>query len=332
MNLKSPRIGSYQLDNPILAAPLAGLTDRAWRDILHRMGVGLCYTEMVSDKGLVYQDKKTASILDIEGEAAPVGVQLCGSDPATMAAAAVIIEEKAKSCANVAVLDINMGCPVRKIVSNGEGSSLMQRPEQAVELMRQVVAAVKLPVSAKLRLGWDDEHKNVVELAKALAAVGCQAVTIHGRTKTQMYSGQADWSLISAAAAVLPIPVFGNGDITSAQSACERLATSGCAAVMIGRGMLGNPWLIRDAVSMCKGEPKAAAPDLSEIVETAIWHLRREVELSGEYAGIRKMRSHLPWYVRGQRGAAALRGRINQMEKLTEIEFELRKFANSAQA
>ena len=307
------------LNNPVLTAPMAGITDRAYREILHEMGAAICFCEMVSDKALTYGDKKTVSLLNFEGEEPLVGVQLCGSEPPVMAEAAAIIEKMAEKSGNMPVIDINMGCPVRKVVGNGEGSKLMTTPDLAVEIMRQVNSAVDLPVTAKLRLGWDSNNQNVVELAERLQEAGCEAITVHGRTREQFYSGVADWTLIVETKKRLDIPVIGNGDIFSGETAAQRLEESQCNGIMLGRGMVGNPWLVRDAVMAVKGEPIPQAPTIDERIAMAVRHLRRSAEVSGEYIGVRSMRSHLPWYIKGLRGAAAMRNQINQQEEVESI-------------
>lgn len=307
------------LNNPVLTAPMAGITDRAYREILHEMGAAMCFCEMVSDKALTYGDKKTVSLLNFEGEEPLVGVQLCGSEPPVMAEAAAIIEKMAEKSGNMPVIDINMGCPVRKVVGNGEGSKLMTTPDLAVEIMRQVNSAVDLPVTAKLRLGWDSNNQNVVELAERLQDAGCEAITVHGRTREQFYSGVADWTLIVETKKRLDIPVIGNGDIFSGETAAQRLEESQCNGIMLGRGMVGNPWLVRDAVMAVKGEPIPQAPTIDERIAMAVRHLRRSAEVSGEYIGVRSMRSHLPWYIKGLRGAAAMRNQINQQEEVEVI-------------
>lgn len=317
--------------NPVVTAPMAGLTDRPFRELVHDMGAGLVYTEMVSDMALCYGNRKTFGILNIAGEAAPVAVQLCGSDPEPMARAARIIAELAGECGNVALLDINMGCPAPKIVKNGEGSRLMTQPELAVRIVDAVASAVSLPVSVKMRLGWDDEHQNVLDLAARVVDAGAQMITIHGRTRQQFYAGQADWTLIAEAAARLPVPVVGNGDITTVDIAAARMRESGCAGVMVGRGMLGDPWLIRDMVRHFVGLPSLPPPGRAEILAMALRHLRRQVELSGEYMAVRMMRAHLPFYIKGLRGSAAVRGRLNHLDTAAGVEQELTAFLSGGE-
>ncbi len=312
---------------PAVTAPMAGYTDRAFREILRDMGAGLIYTEMVSDMALCYGSKKTFDMLDIAGEQGPLVIQLCGSEPEWMAKGAQIVEQWVEhQQAAVVMLDINMGCPAPKIVKNGEGSRLMQQPELAARIVEAVAQAVRLPVSVKLRLGWDDGHRNVLEVARLAVEAGAQAVAIHGRTREQFYAGQADWSLIREAAAQLPVPVIGNGDVDSVATALGRLAECGCAGVMIGRGLLGNPWLIRDLARHFAGKQPLGRPEPAEVLAVALRHLRRQVEICGEYMAVRQMRSHLPLYIKGVPGAAAMRGRLNSLNTAAEVEAALTEF------
>lgn len=315
--------------NPIVSAPMAGVTDRAWREIVHEMGAGLVYTEMLSDMALCYGNEKTFGMLNIEGEAGPLAVQLCGSSPEYMGRAAAIIEREAAKFGNVVLLDINMGCPAPKIVKNGEGSRLMTQPELAERIVDAVVKAVSLPVSVKMRLGWDDDSKNVLDMARRVANCGAVLVTVHGRTRQQFYAGEADWEPIAEVAAELKkmsVPVVGNGDITSVAVGRKRMAESSCAGLMIGRAMMGNPWLIRDLVRDFAGLPALPKPANDEILQMALRHLYRQVELRDEYMAVRLMRTHLPFYIKGIPGAAAVRGRLNQLDTAAEVEAALREF------
>ncbi len=315
--------------NPIVSAPMAGVTDRAWREIVHEMGAGLVYTEMLSDMALCYGNEKTFGMLNIEGEAGPLAVQLCGSSPEYMGRAAAIIEREAAKFGNVVLLDINMGCPAPKIVKNGEGSRLMTQPELAERIVDAVVKAVSLPVSVKMRLGWDDDSKNVLDMARRVANCGAALVTVHGRTRQQFYAGEADWAPIAEVAAELKkmsVPVVGNGDITSVAVGRKRMAESSCAGLMIGRAMMGNPWLIRDLVRDFAGLPALPKPANDEILQMALRHLYRQVELRDEYMAVRLMRTHLPFYIKGIPGAAAVRGRLNQLDTAAEVEAALREF------
>ncbi len=323
---EQPTIAQLLAENPVVTAPMAGLTDQAFREILREMGAGLIYTEMVSDMALCYNNRKTLEMLPAATEQGPLVVQLCGSSPETMAKAAQMLEDLLAPAGNLVMLDINMGCPAPKIVKNGEGCRLMQQPQLAERLVAAVAEAVRLPVSVKLRLGWDSESRNVLPLAEQLVQAGAQAVAIHGRTREQFYAGQADWQLITEAAASLPVPVIGNGDITSVPLAASRRAESGCAGLMVGRGLLGNPWLVRDMARHFAGLPPLPAPSRAEICRIACRHLRRQVELLGELMAVRVMRSHLPFYLKGLPGAAAMRGGLNSLNEAAAVEQALREF------
>lgn len=327
-NTQVEAVRALLAENPVATAPMAGLTDQAFREILREQGAGLIYTEMVSDMALCYNNQKTLDMLPAPTEKGPLVVQLCGSSPDYMARAAQIIEEIMRPGGQLFMLDINMGCPAPKIVKNGEGSRLMQQPELAAQLVQAVVGAVgdKLPVSVKMRLGWDDNSKNVLEVARRLVQAGASALAIHGRTREQFYAGQADWRLIAEAADSLPVPIIGNGDIDSAAVGMERMQNTRCAGLMIGRGLLGNPWLARDLARRLAGLPDLPAPSRAEIFQMARRHLRRQVELQGEYMGIRVMRSHLPFYIKGLPGAAAVRGRLNALNTAAEVETALADF------
>lgn len=315
--------------NPIVTAPMAGITDRAFREILHNQHPALVYTEMLSDMALCYGSEKTFAMLNLAGEPGRLAVQLCGSQPEFMGRAAAIVQQKAEEYGNIVLLDINMGCPAPKIVKNGEGSRLMTDPELAARVVEAVVKSVRLPVSVKMRLGWDSDNINVLQLARRVVEAGAQLVTVHGRTRQQFYSGEADWQPVTEVArelALIGVPVIGNGDINSVAVARRRKEESGCAGLMVGRAMMGNPWLIRDLVRDFAGEPALPSPDRREILQMALSHLYREVELRDEYTAVRLMRTHLPFYVRGMPGAAALRGRINQLNSAAEVERELSEF------
>lgn len=331
--MNKPQIAAVRellAQNPVVTAPMAGLTDLAFREILREQGAGLIYTEMISDMALCYNNQKTLDMLPVAEEQGPLVVQLCGSSPEHMARAALIIEQRlaADGEGRLFMLDINMGCPAPKIVKNGEGCRLMQQPDLAVQLVQAVVGAVgdKLPVSVKMRLGWDDSSKNVLDLAARLVQAGASALAIHGRTREQFYAGRADWQLIAEAAATLPVPIIGNGDIDSVQMGVERRQSSGCAGLMIGRGLLGNPWLARDLARHFAGLPALPPPGRVEIFQMVRRHLRRQAELQGEYMGVRVMRSHLPFYIKGLPGAAAMRGRLNGLNTVTEVEAALAEF------
>lgn len=293
---------------------MAGITDRPFRNVLHRMGAGLVFTEMISDKALVYKNKETLAMLELTGESRPVAVQLCGSEPEVMAEAAKMVEAMGAS-----MIDINMGCPAPKIVRNGEGCNLMQRPELAAQIVTAIRYAVALPVTVKIRKGMTAQSVNAENFAQAMEGAGAQAIIVHGRTREEYYGGKADWEAIRRVAEAVTVPVIGNGDIFRPEETAGHLEESGCAAVMIGRGMLGNPWLVRDAVRLQQGLPVLGRPAFCEVIAVAKEQLAEEIARCGEKRGLQQMRKHLAWYIKGYRGASAMRNIINQQESLIEL-------------
>lgn len=307
-------IGTIQLENRVLTAPMAGITDKAFREILKTMGAAMVFTEMVSDKALTYANRNTLELLDIQGEEYPAAVQIFGSEPKVMAEAAKIVEARGAD-----LIDINMGCPAPKIVRNMEGCALMKNPSLAAEIVKAVVGAVKLPVTVKIRKGWDEESANAVQMARRVEDAGARAVTVHGRTRDQFYGGSADWQIITDVKKQLMIPVIGNGDIWHPSDARRMIQETGCDGVMIARGMLGNPWLVRRTVDILSGNDDPGEPDLRERLTLAKDHLKRVVELKGELSGVRQMRKHLAWYIKGLKDAARMRTEINQLSTQREI-------------
>lgn len=301
------KIGDVCIDNAVIAAPMAGVTDRAFRIILKSFGAGLVVSEMISDMGLVHQQERTLRMVDISGETPPVAVQIFGSQPEPMAIAARQVENS-----GAAIIDINMGCPTPKIVKNGEGSALMRDIPHSRKIIRAVVDAVKVPVTVKMRLGWDTENTNCLELAQAAQEEGAAAVTLHARTRDQYYSGTADWNYIRQIKQHLTIPVIGNGDIWSAEDALRMKEETGCDAVMIGRATMGNPFIIRESVALLEKNLLLEPPTAEERISTAIKHLELVCEFKGEAVGVREMRKHFSWYIKGMRGAARLREEINR--------------------
>ena len=317
-------INKIKLENSVITAPMAGITDKAFREILKSMGAAMVCTEMVSDKALIYANKNTLELLDIEGEEYPICVQLFGSEPDVMAKAAKIISSKGAH-----VLDINMGCPAPKIVRNGEGSALMLKPKLAQEIVDAVVQAVSIPVTVKMRKGWDVNSVNAVEAARLVEEAGAAAITVHGRTRDQFYTGQADWGIIAEVKNAVSIPVVGNGDIWNPEDGRKIMAETGCDAVMVGRGMLGNPWLVKRTVEALTNSDLSKVPTLDERLTMAERHLDRVVELKGEITGVRQMRKHLAWYIKGLRDAARVRTEINrltQKKEINELFLRYRKF------
>lgn len=308
-------IGNVQLENPYILAPMAGVTDLPFRLLCKEQGAGLLCMEMISAKALQYKNKNTKALLSIHPDEYPVSLQLFGSDPEIISRIAHEIEELPFQ-----ILDINMGCPVPKVVKNGEGSALMKQPKLVYEIVSQTVKAIKKPVTVKIRKGFDDDHVNAVEIAKIIEEAGAAAVAIHGRTREQYYSGKADWDIIRQVKEAVSIPVIGNGDVTSGESALELRRQTGCDGVMIGRGAQGNPWIFSELLTYEKTGKLPPRPDASVIRETMLRHARLQMEFKGEYIGIREMRKHVAWYTKGLKGSAKLRDEINQVESYEELE------------
>ena len=302
------KIGNVVLDNPFLLAPLAGITDAPARRICREMGAAMTYSEMVSGKGLYYGDRKTEQLLTIYGEEKPVAYQVFGSEPEIMAFTA----EKLDSREN-AVLDVNMGCPVPKIVKNGEGSALMKNPDLIYKIVSAMTAKTTKPVTVKLRTGFDEKSINVCECARAAEAGGASAVAVHGRTREQYYSGDADWKQIALVKKELSIPVIGNGDVTSGEKALKMMDETGCDFVMIGRAALGNPWIFRELNAAWEGRELPEKPGLEEKKAMFIRHFRDVMEFKGEHVAVREMRKFTGWYFKGIPGSAAFRGKVNQI-------------------
>ncbi|CCO08688.1 tRNA dihydrouridine synthase DusB [Desulforamulus hydrothermalis] len=310
------QIGSVKLPNPVIAAPMAGVTDRAFRIIAREMGCALAVTEMVSDLALLYANPRTYRMLDFRGEAFPLSVQIFGSQPDTMGQAAAIVVQRGAN-----MIDINMGCPTPKIVKNGEGSALMKNPALAGKIVEAVVRAVPgVPVTVKMRKGWDEHSVNAVELARIVEAAGASAVTVHGRTRNQFYSGRADWDIIRQVKEALQIPVIGNGDIWAPRDAMRMLQETGCDGIMVGRAAMGNPWIFRDIVHFLATGEELPPPTTEERINTALRHLALMVESKGEQVAVFEMRKHAAWYTKGCRGAARIRESINKSQSRKEIE------------
>ncbi len=307
-------IGNVQLENPFLLGPMAGITDSPFRQLCREMGCALSYSEMVSAKALYYKDKKTERLLAVTEEELPVAYQVFGSEPEIMAFAADRLKDR-KNC----ILDINMGCPVPKVVKNGEGSALMKEPWKIRQLVEQAVKYGGKPVTVKMRIGWDENHINVVKCAGEAEAGGAAAVAVHGRTREQYYSGKADWDAIREVRQNLSIPVIGNGDIFTAEDGLRMMDYTGCEMVMVARGALGNPWLFRELVHLWKTGEALPRPDLEEVREMMIRQLDMMAELKGERVSVLEMRKHVGWYIRGIPGAAKIRAEVNRIADIGEL-------------
>ncbi len=314
------KIGDINLESPFLLAPLAGITDAPMRRICSMQGAAMVYSEMISAKGLWYRDKNTERLLYMYEDEGPVALQLFGSEPEIMSFAAAKLEERR----NV-ILDVNMGCPVPKVVKNGEGSALLKNPELAGRIIEAMVKETGKPVTAKIRMGWDESSVNAVEVAKILEQAGASAVAVHGRTREQYYTGKADWDIIREVKQAVKIPVIGNGDIFSGRDALDMIEQTGCDFVMIARGALGNPWIFAEAKALWEGKEPPKAPDAREKREMLEKHFCDLLELKGEYAAVREMRKHTGWYLKGMPGAAAMRREINQITDAQELRDKLRR-------
>ena len=311
------RIGSVILENHVIAAPMAGVTDLPFRLLLKEQGAGLVCSEMVSAKAIYYNNKNTEPLMMVDEKERPFSLQLFGSDPELMAEMVRKIEDRPFD-----IIDINMGCPVPKVVNNGEGSALMKQPLLAGKIIEAMAKATEKPVTVKIRKGFDDEHVNAVEMAHIAEESGAAAVAVHGRIREQYYHGKADWDIIRQVKEAVNIPVIGNGDINSSEAAKEIQKQTGCDGIMVARGLQGNPWLIGQILY---GTPK---PSIEEIVEMILRHARMQVEFSGEYLGIRQMRKHVAWYTTGYPGSSKLRGMVNQVESMEELEQLLETYIN----
>lgn len=312
MFLKKLKIGNIELRNNILLAPMAGITDLPFRLICEKYGAGLCCTEMISSKGLYYNDSKTKLLLNLKGEQRPVAAQIFGSDVEALKYAASYVSDF------VDIVDINMGCPAPKIVKNGDGSKLLLNLELVEEIATEVVKSSKVPVTAKIRKGWDANHIVAVETAKILEKSGISAITIHGRTREEYYSGNADWEIIKKVKEAVNIPVIGNGDIKSKEDALKMFEQTNVDGIMIGRAAIGNPWIFEEIVGYLQGKEQRQVSK-EERLETILEHINLAVEEKGENIAIKEMRKHLAYYIKNMKDASRLREKINKIDTKVEL-------------
>lgn len=319
------QIGNIKLEAPLVLAPMAGITDLPFRLICRRLGCAMTVSEMVSAKGLLYKNVKTTEMLRIDNGERPTAIQLFGSVPQELAQATKMVEASGAD-----MIDLNMGCPVAKIVNNGEGSALMKTPQLAYEILAAMVDAVQIPVTVKFRAGWDDEHRNAVEIALAAEKAGVSSIAVHGRTRQQFYEGKADWNIIRQVKDAVNIPVFGNGDIFTVEDGLRMLKETGCDGLMIGRGADGNPWLFNRLKAVMSGQEDPGAPELDVRLAQAAEHLQMLIDYKGEYVSVKEMRRHISAYLKGLPHAAEFRGRFHKVDTQEQFMALLGEYADCA--
>ena len=309
------KIGNVEMENPFVLAPMAGVTDLPFRRLCKEQGAGLICMEMVSAKAISFHNKNTEALMEIAPEEHPVSMQLFGSEPELMAEVARSIEERPFD-----ILDINMGCPVPKVVNNGEGSALLKDPDKIVRIVKAVSSAISKPVTVKLRIGFENVPVDIVDIARRTEDAGAKTIAIHGRTRQQYYSGTADWDTIRRVKEAVSIPVIGNGDVDSPLKAEAMIKETGCDAVMVGRAVRGNPWIFRELNHYFVAGELLERPSVEEIRDMILRHARAQIDLKGEFTGIREMRKHVAWYTSGMRHSAGLRRESNQISSYEELE------------
>lgn len=316
------KVGELELRNNIFLAPMAGVTDKAYRIICSEMGAGLLFSEMVSSKGLYYKDKKTDILTSIDQREGKTAIQIFGSDPEIMA---YVVEKYLNPREDIVMIDINMGCPAPKIVKNGDGSALMKNPSLVRKILRNVVRSSNKLVSLKIRKGWDDNNINGLEIAKIAEEEGISLLTVHGRTREMFYSGKADWQYIKEIKRNLKIPVIGNGDIFTVEDGIRMIEETNCDGIAIGRGVMGNPWIFKNIENKLKGK-KYLEPSLDEKIDMILKHLELICTIKGDKLGIREMRKHIGWYIKGMESSNKMRDKINKIDRKEELVEELLRY------
>lgn len=319
------KIGNIELDNNVFLAPMAGVTDLAFRILCKEMGAGLVFSEMVSAKGMYYNDSATEQLLQVDLKERPIAIQIFGSDPSIMAN---VVESHLNSRDDIDIIDINMGCPAPKIVKNGDGSALMKDPKLVRAILKEVVKASKKPVTLKIRMGWNHDNINGIDIAKVAEEEGIAALTIHARTRDMFYSGEADWDFIKEVKENITIPVIGNGDIFEPEDGVRMFNYTNCDGIAIGRGSQGNPWIFKRIVNIMNGK-EDAKPSNIEVINTCIRHINLVCEIKGEKVGVREMRKHAAWYLKGMKNSNEVKNVINNIDNKKEMEQVLLEYINN---